>query len=50
MIGNSLQIDIRCGINAGIDTIWYNSEKENNKTDINPTFEINNLLELKKYL
>lgn len=50
LVGNSLDIDIQCGINAGIDTVWYNLENQNNKSDIKPTYEISNLLELKNIL
>lgn len=46
IIGDSLTSDIKGGINAGIDTCWYNPKKTENDTDIKPTYEINNLEEI----
>ena len=50
MIGDSLTSDIKGGINASIDTCWCNLFNKVNSTDINPKYEINNLLELKNIL
>lgn len=50
IVGNSLEADILCGINAGIDTVWCNRTKIHNKTNIKPTHEISNLKELKKII
>ncbi len=50
MVGDSLTSDIQGGINFGIDTCWYNPNKIVNKTGINPTYEISNLMELKKII
>jgi len=47
MVGDSLTSDIQGGINFGIDTCWFNSNKIINKSAINPTYEISNLMELK---
>lgn len=48
IIGDSMSSDILGGINAGIDTCWYNPHfKIGNHT---PTYEINSLSELKKLL
>jgi len=47
MVGDSLTSDIQGGINFGIDTCWFNSNKIINKGAINPTYEISNLMELK---
>jgi len=47
MVGDSLTSDIQGGINFGIDTCWYNSNKIVNKTTIKPTYEISSLMELK---
>lgn len=47
MVGDSLTSDIKGGINAGIDTCWYNPSKTPNTSDIRPTYEISNLNELK---
>ena len=46
MIGDSLQSDIKGGINFSIDTCWLNPKKLKNSTDIAPTFEIHALGEL----
>lgn len=50
MIGDSLTSDIQGGINASIDTCWYNPEKKLNNKNIVPTYEIQNLNELKKII
>lgn len=49
MIGDSLTADIQGGNNAGIDTIWYNPHHMENKTQAQPTYEVDSytaLLEL----
>lgn len=46
MIGDSLSSDILGGINAGINTCWFNPLKAINKTEIKPDIEISNLKEL----
>ena len=43
MIGDSLNSDIRGGINTGIDTCWYNPEQLPAKQAIRPTYEIKDL-------
>lgn len=50
IVGDSLTSDIQGGINFGIDTCWFNPNKIINKTGINPTYEISNLMELKDIL
>ena len=40
MIGDSLSADIQGGQNAGIDTVWYNPHHLENKTQANPTYEV----------
>ena len=40
MIGDSLTADIQGGNNAGIDTIWYNPHHLENKTQVQPTYEV----------
>jgi putative hydrolase of the HAD superfamily len=47
MVGDSLSSDIKGGVNAGIDTCWYNPSKTPNTSDIKPTYEISSLNELK---
>lgn len=50
MVGDSLTSDIKGGLNFGVDTCWFNRKKTLNKTEINPTYEISNLLDLKNIL
>lgn len=50
MIGDSLTSDIQGGINAGVDTCWYNPNKVKNTTSIKPTYEISNFDELRELL
>ena len=46
VVGDSLTSDIQGGINAGIDTCWYNPGREKNLLDIHPDYEIHTLEEL----
>lgn len=46
MVGDSLTSDIKGGINFGIDTCWFNPNKNVNELGIKPTYEISNLMEL----
>lgn len=50
MVGDSLVSDIAGGIAYGIDTCWYNPKRIENKSDYQPTFEIQTLEELMAYL
>ena len=50
MIGDSLSSDIKGGLNAGIDTCWFNSSQKENTSDVIPKYEISNLLDLKNIL
>ena len=50
IIGDSLTSDIKGGNDFGIDTCWFNPNKRINKSGIIPTFEINDLDELKSLL
>ncbi|PIC65920.1 noncanonical pyrimidine nucleotidase, YjjG family [Sporosarcina sp. P16a] len=45
MIGDSLTSDIQGGINAGIDTCWFNPDRRENHTAIQPTYEIHSWAE-----
>jgi len=49
IIGDSLNSDIRGGHNYGIDTCWYNPKKKQNTLSLKPTFEIDNLSQLKSF-
>lgn len=50
IIGDSLTSDIQGGINAGIDTCWFNFYQEENTTSIVPTYTITSLDALLKLL
>lgn len=50
VVGDGLTSDIQGGINFGVDTCWLNTNKIINKTEISPTYEISNLMDLKKIL
>ena len=50
IIGDSLSSDIAGGVNAGIDSCWFNEHNNENNTDIVPTYEINKLGELQKFI
>lgn len=46
IIGDSLTADIKGGMNAGIDTCWFNPRSIHNSTTIKPTYEIKKLEDL----
>lgn len=46
MVGDSLSSDIMGGINAGIDTCWYNPKNSQVLDKVKPTYEIKTLQEL----
>lgn len=46
VVGDGLNSDIRGGINAGLDTCWYNPAGAENTTGLKPTYEIRTLAEL----
>ncbi len=48
VVGDRLESDIKGGKNAGIATCWFNPNKNENKSDIRPDFEISSLHELYK--
>jgi putative hydrolase of the HAD superfamily len=50
IIGNSLNSDIKGGIQSKIKTIWMNRENNENKSDIKPDFEISSLNDIERYL
>ena len=43
MVGDSLTSDIQGGINAGLDTCWYNPNHTENPGKVCPTYEISDL-------
>jgi 2-haloacid dehalogenase len=50
IIGDSLGADIKGGKQAGMDTCWFNPKLKPNNTDINPTYQIHQLDELKRII
>ncbi|MEO1434048.1 MAG: YjjG family noncanonical pyrimidine nucleotidase [Bacteroidota bacterium] len=50
VIGDSLQSDIRGGLEYGIDTCWYNPTKVENTSAYQPTMQVSSLEELKDRL
>lgn len=46
MIGDRIETDILGANNSKIDSCWFNPEKDSNATDVIPTYEIQNILEL----
>ena len=50
IVGDSLPHDILGGINAGIDTVWYNPKGACNTTDITPTKTVTSYTELLEML
>lgn len=50
MIGDSLSSDVKGGVNAGIDTCWFNPNNKKNNSSLIPKYEISTLSELKNIL
>ena len=50
LIGDSLTSDMRGGVNAGVDTCWYNAKGEPNNTEVCPTYEVKNYEEFRQLL
>ena len=50
MIGDSLSSDVKGGVNAGIDTCWFNPNNKKNNSSLIPKYEISTLLEIKNIL
>ncbi len=46
IVGDSLTSDIQGGINYGIDTVWFNPSGKKNEGEVQPTYEIRDLLEV----
>ena len=46
MVGDSLSSDVQGGVNAGLDTCWYNPNHAENPGKVVPTYEISSLEEL----
>lgn len=50
IVGDNLSSDIKGGNDFDIDTCWFNPNKCMNDSEINPTYEINELEELKEII
>ena len=50
MIGDSLTSDIQGGNNANIDSVWFNPQHLENSSSAQPTYEIDDLLQIKKLI
>jgi len=50
VVGDSLTSDIQGGVNAGMDTCWFNPAGKENGTTLLPTYEIRELGELRDIL
>ena len=50
IIGDELEKDVLGGIQNGIDSCWLNIKKIHNNSNLQPTYEIKDLLELKNIL
>lgn len=46
MVGDTLASDILGARNVGIDSCWFNPHRKSNDTDIRPTYEIQQMLDL----
>ena len=50
VVGDSLTADIQGGINAGLDTCWFNEKNAENNSGIDPTYEVHKLSELTQFI
>lgn len=50
LIGDSLSSDIRGGLNAGIDTLWYNPKHLPLPEDMVPTYQMDQLSDIEAFL
>ena len=50
LIGDSLSSDMKGGVNASIDTLWYNPKHQPHPTDMPITYEIDDLRKIKDFL
>ncbi|GEL15650.1 YjjG family noncanonical pyrimidine nucleotidase [Pediococcus cellicola] len=48
IIGDSLTSDIQGGKNAGIDSVWFNPALQPNHSTVSPTYQIDDLLDLRE--
>lgn len=50
MIGDSLTSDIQGGNNAHLDTVWFNPHHIENSSSAQPTYEVDDLLQIKEII
>ena len=50
VVGDNLLSDIQGGVNAGLDTVWYNPHGLPNSTGLQPTFEAADYDALRSFL
>jgi 5'-nucleotidase len=50
MVGDNPHSDIQGGINAGIDTCWLNTNKQDKPLGIEPNYQVSSLAELQQLL
>lgn len=50
IVGDSLSSDIKGGCNFGIDTCWFNPDRIENREGIEPTYEVEELSQIKDIL
>ncbi len=50
IMGDSLTSDIQGGVNAGLDTIWYNPRFKPNRSHLVPTYQLSDWADLPQLL
>ena len=50
VIGDSLSADVKCGLDAGLDTCWCNFKNQENTTNLKPTYTVQGFEELKRII
>ncbi|MCH4009747.1 YjjG family noncanonical pyrimidine nucleotidase [Companilactobacillus sp.] len=50
IVGDSLTADIAGAVEANIDSVWFNPQNSQNKTNFEPTYEVDNLLKIESIL
>ncbi len=50
MLGDNLEVDVAGALNAGIDAVYVNYGNTDGVTDIQPTYTVQHLMELKAFL
>lgn len=50
MGGDGIEKNIKCALNAKVDSCWINRKNKINTINIKLTYEINNLLQIKRII